>query len=77
MQKKQILKTQQELIHHSLLGKTDLVNLKSDVDKLDIIILQNVPNNLNNLKSNIDKLDIRKLETTLVYLSELNNVVKK
>ena len=31
--------------------KTDLPNLKSDVDKLSIDKLKNVPTNLNNLKS--------------------------
>ena len=31
--------------------KTDLPNLKSDVDKLSIDRLKNVPTNLNNLKS--------------------------
>ena len=34
----------------------DLAKLKSDVDKLDIDKLGNVPSNLNNLKSKIDKL---------------------
>ena len=52
-----------ELIHQILLKKTDLGNLKSDVDKLDIDRLRNVPNNLSNLKSKADKLDIGKLET--------------
>ena len=52
-----------ELIHQILLKKTDLGNLKSDVDKLDIDKLRNVPNNLSNLKSKADKLDIGKLET--------------
>ena len=36
--------------------KVDLAKLKSDVDKLDIDKLGNVPSNLNNLKSKIDKL---------------------
>ena len=40
--------------------KTDLVNLKSDVDKLDIDNLKNVPNNLTTLKSKVDNLDIGK-----------------
>ena len=31
--------------------KTDLANLKSDVDKLDLDKLKNVPSNLDNLKS--------------------------
>ena len=43
MQQKQILKIQQELIHHLLLKKTDIANLKSDVDKLDIDEIVNVP----------------------------------
>ena len=56
--------------------KTDLANLKSDVDKLDIDKLKNVPSNLNNLKSKVDKLDIGKLEATPADLSKLSNVVK-
>ena len=56
--------------------KTDLANLKSDVDKLDIDKLKNVPCCLSSLKSKVDKLDIGKLETTLVDLSKLSNIVK-
>ena len=56
--------------------KTDLANLKSDVDKLDIDKLKDVPNNLSNLKSKAHKLDIGILETNPVYLSKLSNVVK-
>ena len=56
--------------------KTDLANLKTDIDKLDIDKLKNVPSNLSNLKSKVDKLDIGKLETTPVDLSKLSNVVK-
>ena len=63
------------LIHHILLKKTDLVNLKSDADKLDIDKLKNIPNNLSNLQSEVDKLDIGKLETASVDLE--NEVVKK
>ena len=48
--------------------------MKSDVDKFNIDKLKNVPNNLNNLQA--DQLDIKKLEATLVNLSELSNVVK-
>ena len=54
----------------------DLANLKSNVDKLDIDKLKNLPTNLNNLKSKVDKLDIGKLETTPVDLSKLSDVVK-
>ena len=56
--------------------KTDLANLKSDADKLDIDKLKQVPNNLSNLRSKVHELDIGKLETTTVDLSKLNNVVK-
>ena len=34
--------------------KVDLSNLKSDLDKLDIDKLKNVPSNLSNLKSKVD-----------------------
>ena len=33
---------------HQILLKTDLADLKSDVDKLDIYKLKNIPNNLSN-----------------------------
>ena len=56
--------------------KTDFANLESDVDKLDIDKLKNVPNDLSNFQSKVDKLDIGKLETTQVDLSELTNIVK-
>ena len=35
--------------------KVDLANLKSNVDKLDIGKLKNVPTNLSNLKGKVDK----------------------
>ena len=41
--------------------KVDLANLKSNVDKLEIDKLKNVPTNLRNLKSKVDKLDVEKL----------------
>ena len=51
--------------------------MKSDIDKLDIDKLKNVPNGLSNLKSKVDnKVDIGKLETTLVDLNKLRDVVK-
>ena len=37
------------------------IDLKSDVDKLDIDKSKNAPTNLNNLKSKLDKLDVGKL----------------
>ena len=48
--------------------KTDLANLKYDVDKLDIDKLKNVLSVLSILKSKVDKLGIGKLETTPVDL---------
>ena len=44
--------------------KIDLINLKSNVDKLDIDTLKNVPGGLSSLKSRVNKLDIGKSETT-------------
>ena len=41
--------------------KVDLAHLKSNVDKLDIDKLKNVPTNIKKLKSKVDKLDIDKL----------------
>ena len=48
---------QQVQINQNLL-KNYLANLKSEVDKLDLDELKNVPGNLNSLKSKVDKLDI-------------------
>ena len=56
--------------------KVDLAHFKSNVDKLDIDKLKNVPTNLNNLKSKVDKLDIDKLVPVPVDLSKLRDVVK-
>ena len=61
------------MIHQVLPKKTDLANLKSDVDKLDTDKLKKVPSNLSNLKS---KFDIEKLETTPVDLGEVSDEVK-
>ena len=60
----------------SFAKKTDLANLKSDVDKLDIDRLKNVPNNLNSLKSKVDKLDVDKLVPAPSDLSKLSHAVK-
>ena len=51
----------------------NLVNLKTNLDKLKLKI---VPSRLNSLKSKADKWDIGKLETTPFDLSTLSNVVK-
>ena len=64
------------MIHHFSLKKTDLADLKSDIDKVDVDELKIVPSNLNNLKNKVDKLDIGKLERTPVDLSKRSNVVR-
>ena len=56
--------------------KSDLANLTSDVDKLDIDKLKNVPSKLSNLKSKVDKLDVYKLVLFPVDLSKLSDVIK-
>ena len=56
--------------------KTNLANLKTEIDKLDIDKLKSLPNNLSNLKTKVDKLDIDKLTPVPVDLSKLSNVVK-
>ena len=57
--------------------KVYLANLKSNVDKLDIYKLKNVPaNNLSNLKCKVDKLDVDKLVSVPTDLSKLIDVVK-
>ena len=53
--------------------KTNLANLKSDVDKLDIDKSKNVPTNL---KSKVVKLDVDKVVPVPVDLSKLSHLVK-
>ena len=59
-----------------LTKKVDLVNLKSELDKLDIKKLKNVPSNLSNLKGTVDKLDVDKVVPVPVNLSKLSDAVK-
>ena len=56
--------------------KIDLGNLKSNVNKLDIDKLKNVPTNLINLKSKVNKLGVDKLVPVPADLSKLSDVVK-
>ena len=60
----------------SFAKKTDLANLKSDVYKLDIDKLKNVPTNLSNLKNKVDQLDVDELVPAHVDLSKLSDAVK-
>ena len=56
--------------------KSNLLSLKTEVDKLDVDKLISLVNNLSKLKSRVDKLDIGKLVPVPVDLSKLSNVVK-
>ena len=56
--------------------KTNVANLKAEVDKLDIGKLGSLPNNLSILKTKVDKLDIDKLAPVPTDLSKLSDVVK-
>ena len=56
--------------------KSNLLSLKTEVDKLDVDKLISLVNNLSKLKSRVDKLDIDKLVPVPVDLSKLSNVVK-
>ena len=56
--------------------KVDFANLKSNVDKLDIDKLKNVPTGLSNFKSKVDKLDVDKLISVPVDLREISDIGK-
>ena len=56
--------------------KIDLTSLQSEVDKLDIDKLENVPTGLNSLKSKVDKLHVDKLVPAPVDLNKLSDAVK-
>ena len=60
----------------SFAKKSDLANSKSDVDKLDIDKLKNLPNNVSNMKSKVDKLNVDKLVPLPVDLGKLSDIVK-
>ena len=63
----------QQLIQQNLGKKFGLANLKTDVDKLDIAKLKNVPSHLSDLKSKVNKIDVDKLQPVP---ADLSNVVK-
>ena len=56
--------------------KTNLANLKTKVDKLDVNKWGSLPNNLSKLKTKVDKLDIDKLAVVATDLSKLSDEVK-
>ena len=61
---------------HQILLKTDLVNLKSDVDKLDIDKLKNVPSDLSNFKSKVDKLGVDLVKYHVIKTDVYNAKIK-
>ena len=63
------------MIRQNLL-KVDLADLKSDVDKLDINKLKDMPTNSCNLKNKLDKLEVDKLVPVPLDASKLSDVVK-
>ena len=56
--------------------KVDLASLRSNLDKLDINKLKNVPSNFSNLKTKVNKLDVDYLVPVSVNLIKLSDVVK-
>ena len=60
----------------SFAKKVDLAKLKSDIDKLDIDKLKNLPTNLSNLESKVDKLNVDICVPVPIDLSKLNDIVK-
>ena len=57
-------------------NRTDLANLRPDVDKLDSDKFKNIASNSRSLKGKVDNLDIGELETNPFDLSKLSDVVK-
>ena len=58
-----------------LVAKNDFIDLKAEVDKLDINNLVNVPLSLNNWKTKLDNIDVGKIKTFLVDLKKLSDIV--
>ena len=56
--------------------KVNLANLESNVNRLDIDKLKNVPSGLSSLKNKVDKLHADELAPVPVDLSKLSDVVK-
>ena len=60
----------------NLAAKCEFIALKTEVDKLEIKELVNVPIGLNNLKTKIGDLDIGKFKTVPLDLKKLIDVKK-
>ena len=61
----------------NLAAKRDFINLKADIDKIDINELADVPTDLNNLETKVEDLDISKLKTVPIDLKKLKDVLSK
>ena len=72
MQQNLLLKNARGIDTSDFTKKTDLANLKSDANELDIAQLKNMPSGLSNLKSKIYKLDVHKLVLDPVDLNKLS-----
>ena len=68
------LKNATEVDTSSVPKKTDLAHLKSDVDKLNIDKLKNVPNSLSSLKSKVGTLDVVKTTEYNELVNKINNI---
>ena len=73
---KTVLKNLTWINTSSFARKLYLANLKSDVDKLDIDKLENLPTNLSNLKSKVIKSDLDKITPASFDLIKLSDVLK-
>ena len=58
-----------------LAAKKDFIALKTDVGKININKLTNVPTSLNNFKTKVDNLDVGKLKTVPVDIKKLSDEV--
>ena len=70
------LKNATEVDTSSFAKKSDLANSKSDVNKLQIEKLKNLPTNISNLKSKVNKLHVDQLVPIPIDLSKVTDVVK-
>ena len=73
--------TKKELDHATgvdtseLAAKKDFIALKTEVDRLGINKLVNIPTSLNNLKPEVDDLDVGQLKAVPADLKKLSDVV--
>ena len=61
----------------NLAAKRDFINLKADIDKININELADVSTDLNNLETKVEDLDISKFKTVPIDLKKLSDVLRK